>query len=84
MGDVVTDLQGRRSIIIGMDSKAGYQVIKARTPLAELDRYSTSLRSITQGRAKFKMHFQAYEPVPFELQRKLIDDYSKTTKEEYA
>jgi elongation factor G len=52
--------------------------------LAELEGYSSSLRSITQGRAKFKMKFQAYEPVPFDIQRRLIDEYSKTAKEEMA
>lgn len=56
----------------------------AKVPLAEMDSYCSSLRSITQGRAKFKMSFLAYEAVPFELQRKLVDDYSKTAKEEYA
>jgi elongation factor G len=78
MGDVVTDLQGRRSIIIGMDSKAGYQVIKARTPLAELDRYSTSLRSITQGRGNYTGKFAEYAPVPGDIQKKLAEEYKKT------
>ena len=59
-----------------------FQKIIAKVPLAEMDGYSSSLRSITQGRAKFKMNFQAYEAVPFELQRKLIDEYSKIAKEE--
>jgi elongation factor G len=71
MGDVMGDLQTRRSIIMGMDSKGSYQVIKARTPLAELDRYSTTLRSLTQGRAMFKQTFADYTPVPFEVQSKL-------------
>ena len=71
MGDVMGDLQTRRSIIMGMDSKGSYQVIKARTPLAELDRYSTTLRSLTQGRAMFKQTFADYVAVPFEVQTKL-------------
>jgi len=71
MGDVMGDLQTRRSIIMGMDSKGKYQVIKARTPLAELDRYSTTLRSITQGRGMFKQTFADYVVVPFEVQQKL-------------
>jgi elongation factor G len=71
MGDVMGDLQTRRSIIMGMDSKGSYQVIKARTPLAELDRYSTTLRSLTQGRAMFKQTFADYVAVPFEVQSKL-------------
>ena len=77
MGDVVTDLQGRRSIIVGMDSKGSYQVIKARTPLAELDRYSTSLRSITQGRGNYAGRFAEYAPVPGDIQKKLAEEYKK-------
>jgi elongation factor G len=75
MGDVVTDLQTRRSIILGMDNKGKYQVIKARTPLAELDKYSTSLRSITQGRGNYSGKFVEYAPVPGEIQKKLADEY---------
>lgn len=75
MGDVVTDLQTRRSIILGMDNKGKYQVIKARTPLAELDKYSTSLRSITQGRGTYNGHFTEYAPVPSEIQKKLAEEY---------
>lgn len=71
MGDVMGDLQTRRSIIMGMDSKGKYQVIKARTPLAELDRYSTTLRSLTQGRGMFRQSFADYTAVPFEVQTKL-------------
>ena len=78
MGDVVTDLQGRRSIILGMDSKGKYQVIKARAPLAELDKYSTSLRSITQGRGSYSGKFLEYAPVPGEIQRKLAEGYKAT------
>jgi len=77
MGDVVTDLQSRRSIILGMDSRGNYQVIKARTPLAELDRYSTSLRSITQGRGNYTGRFTEYAPVPSDIQKKLADEYKK-------
>lgn len=78
MGDVVTDLQSRRSIILGMDSKGHYQVIKARTPLAELDKYSTSLRSITQGRGNYTGRFAEYATVPGEIQKKLAEEYKKT------
>lgn len=83
-GAVMGDLQSRRAIVEGIDSEGHFQKVIAKVPLSEMDGYSSSLRSITQGRAKFKMHFLAYEAVPFELQRKLIDDYSKTAKEEYA
>jgi elongation factor G len=78
MGDVVTDLQTRRSVILGMDSNGNYQVIKAKTPLAELDKYSTSLRSITQGRGSYSGHFSEYAPVPSEIQKKLAEEYKKT------
>jgi elongation factor G len=77
MGEVMGDLQTRRSIIMGMDSKGRYQVIKAQTPLAELDRYSTSLRSLTQGRASFTQRFVDYVAVPYEIQQKV----SKATQE---
>jgi elongation factor G len=71
MGDVMSDLQTRRSIITGMDSKGSLQVIKARTPLAELDRYSTRLRSLSQGRASFNQRFADYTPVPYEVQQNI-------------
>ncbi|MCI0750500.1 MAG: elongation factor G [Flammeovirgaceae bacterium] len=71
MGDVMGDLQTRRSMIMGIDAKGNYQVIKARTPLAELDKYSTTLRSLSQGRANFSQRFAEFAPVPFELQQKL-------------
>ncbi len=71
MGDVMTDLQSRRAMIMGMDSSGNYQVIKAKTPLAEMDKYSTTLRSLTQGRASFVSDFSEYSPVPADLQKKL-------------
>jgi elongation factor G len=72
MGDVMTDLQSRRSIILGMDSQGSWQKIKARTPLAELYRYSTSLRSLTQGKGSFKSNFAEFAPVPNNVQEDLI------------
>lgn len=75
MGDVVTDLQTRRSIIVGMDSNGHYQVIKAKTPLSELEKYSTSLRSITQGRGSYSGRFAEYAIVPSDIQRKLAEEY---------
>ena len=83
MGDVMSDLQSRRSIITGMDSRNKHQVIKARTPLAELDGYSTALKSITQGKGKIKMTFAEFAPVPNELQKKLHEDYKKHAVEEH-
>src|SRR5690348_9407183 len=83
-GAVMGDLQSRRAIVEGIDSEGNFQKVIAKVPLAEMDGYSSSLRSITQGRAKFKSRFHEYAAVPFELQRKLIDEYNKTAKEEYA
>ncbi|GHN01048.1 elongation factor G [Cytophagales bacterium WSM2-2] len=71
MGDVMGDLQTRRALIMGVDTSGNYQVIKARAPLAELDKYSTALRSISQGRASFTQHLADYVPVPSDLQQKL-------------
>jgi len=75
MGDVMTDLQSRRAMIMGMDSDSGYQVIKAKTPLAEMDKYSTTLRSLTQGRASFNSEFAEYSPVPSDIQKKLAEEH---------
>ncbi|PHS52528.1 MAG: elongation factor G [Lutibacter sp.] len=72
MGNVMTDLQSRRSIILGMDSDGKYQTIKAKTPLAEMYKYSTTLRSITQGRGSFSTKFNSFELVPNNVQEELI------------
>ncbi len=77
MGDVMSDLQTRRSIIIGMDTRGNLQMIKARTPLAELDRYSTSLRSLSQGRASFTQRFAEYVPVPYEVQQSVAKQFQE-------
>ena len=72
MGDVMSDLQGRRALIMGMDSEAGYQKLQAKIPLKELGNYSISLSSITGGRASFTTKFASYELVPNDLQQQLI------------
>ena len=72
MGNVMTDLQSRRSIILGMDSDGKYQTIKAKTPLAEMYKYSTTLRSITQGRGSFSTKFSNFELVPNNVQEALV------------
>jgi elongation factor G len=74
MGEVMGDLQTRRSLIMGIDSKGNYQVIKARTPLAALDRYSTTLRSLSQGRASFTQKFSDFVPVPTDVQYKIAQE----------
>jgi len=77
MGDVMTDLQNRRSIVMGVEASGRYQVITVHTPLAELDRYSTTLRSLTQGRGTYTEKFHAYQPVPTELQHKLVSSHKE-------
>jgi elongation factor G len=77
VGDIMSDLQSRRSIILGIDSKGHYQVVRARTPLAELHRYSTTLKSMTQGKANFTLKFSEYAIVPRELQAKLTKEHTK-------
>jgi len=81
-GAIISDLQSRRCVIEGMDNEGHFQKISVKVPLSEMQDYSSSLRSITQGRAKFRLEFAEYSPVPFETQRKLIDEYHKTSKEE--
>lgn len=83
-GSVIGDLQTRRAIVEGIDAEGSFAKIIAKVPLAEMHDYSSSLRSITQGRAKFKMDFADYLPVPGEIQKKLIDDYNKVAQEEFA
>lgn len=81
-GAVIGDLQTRRAIVEGMDSEGHFTKVIARVPLAEMHDYSSSLRSITQGRAKFRLQFADYTVVPFEVQKKLQEEYIKLAKEE--
>ncbi|MDO8898568.1 MAG: elongation factor G [Bacteroidales bacterium] len=82
MGAVMTDLQGRRAIIMGMDSDGKYQIIRAKVPLSEMDRYSTSLSAITSGRGTYSMSFAEYSQVPSDVQTKLLKEYEEKLKEE--
>ncbi len=82
MGDVMTDLQGSRALIMGMDSEGGYQRIRAKVPLAEMNRYSTSLSSLTSGRATYGMKFAEYQQVPMDIQDQLLKAYEEEQKEE--
>ena len=82
MGDVMSDLQGRRALIMGMDSEAGYQKLQAKIPLKELSNYSISLSSLTGGRASFTTKFSSYELVPNDIQSKLIAEHEAETKDE--
>jgi len=83
-GAVMGDLQSRRGIVEGMDTEGHFQKIIAKVPLAEMHGFSSSLRSITQGRAKFKMQFDSYQPMSYEMQRKLSEEYNKTSVEVLA
>ena len=82
MGDVMSDLQGRRAMIMGMDSEAGYQKLSAKIPLKELSNYSISLSSLTGGRASFTTKFASYELVPNDIQQKLIAEHEAELKDE--
>lgn len=82
MGDVMSDLQGRRGMIIGMSSENGYEKLQAKVPLKEMASYSTTLSSLTGGRASFIMTFASYELVPGDLQNKLIEEHEKELNEE--
>ena len=77
VGAVMSDLQTRMAVVEGMAAEGHFQKITAKVPLAQMHQYSSSLRSLTQGRARFNMRFASYAPVAFEVQKKLIDEYSK-------
>ncbi len=82
MGDVMSDLQGRRALIMGMDSEAGYQKLQAKIPLKELSNYSIALSSITGGRASFTTKFASYELVPNDIQQQLIKEHEADGEED--
>ncbi len=82
MGDVISDLQGRRGMVLGMSSEKGFEVIKAKVPLAEMNKYSTALSSITGGRAMYTMKFSEYTQVPGEIQEAVIKAYQEEEEEE--
>ncbi|MEG2946293.1 MAG: elongation factor G, partial [Bacteroidales bacterium] len=78
MGDVMSDLQGRRALIMGMSSESGFEKLQAKIPLKEMSSYSTALSSTTGGRASFTMKFSSYELVPSDVQDKLLKEYEAT------
>ncbi len=82
MGNVMTDLQGRRAIIMGMEANGHMQQINARVPLAEMNRYSTALSSLTSGRGTFSMKYAEYEQVPSDVQKVLLKKYEEEEAEE--
>ena len=81
LGDIMGDLQTRRAMIMGMGADGHYQTITARVPLSELYKYSSTLRSITQGRAKFTRKFVEYQAVPNDIQKQLVNTHQKELTE---
>ena len=81
MGDVMSDLQGRRGMIVGMASENGYEKLTAKVPLKEMSSYSTALSSLTGGRASFVMKFASFELVPGDVQNKLVAELAVKDEE---
>ena len=81
-GGVMTDLQGRRAIVMGMDAEGKYTTLRAKAPLAEMNRYCTALSSLTSGRGTFTMTFSSYELVPTDVQQALLKAYEEAAAEE--
>lgn len=82
MGDVMGDISSRRGKISGMDAEGPFQIIKAKVPLADLYKYSTQLRSLTSGRGIHTRQFSHYEPVPKDIEAKVIEEYKKSKEED--
>jgi elongation factor G len=82
MGDVMSDLQTRRAMVLGMSSEKGFEIIKCKVPLAEMNKYSTTLNSITSGRAMYSMRFLEYAQVPPDVQEKLLKEYAEKDEDE--
>ncbi len=82
MGDVMSDLQGRRAVVMGMASEKDFEKITAKVPLAEMNKYSTALSSITGGRAMYSMKFSEYTQVPAEIQEALLKAYEEESEDE--
>jgi len=82
VGDVMSDLPTRRAVIQGIDAEGHYQKVNAKMPLAELDKYSSALRSMTQAKATYSAEFAEYQTVPPNVQQELIEAYKKSQEEE--
>lgn len=82
MGGVMTDLQNRRGIVMGMDPEGRFQKIRAQVPLAEMNRYATTLSSLTSGRATYSLKFNEYRQVPTDVQDRLLKEYAEQQGEE--
>ncbi len=77
MGDVIGDINSRRGRIEGMDDLGGGKIVRGFVPLSEMFGYSTDLRSKTQGRGNYSMFFEKYEPVPKNVQEKVLADKNR-------
>lgn len=82
MGGVMTDLQGRRAIVMGMDAEGKYTTLRAKAPLAEMNRYCTALSSLTSGRGTFTMTYAEYQQVPTDVQQALLKAYEEQQTDE--
>lgn len=82
MGGVMTDLQGRRAIVMGMDAEGKYTTLRAKAPLAEMNRYSTALSSLTSGRGTYSMTYAEYQQVPTDVQQALLKAYEEQQTDE--
>ncbi|MDD4141757.1 MAG: elongation factor G [Bacteroidales bacterium] len=82
MGGVMTDLQNRRGIVMGMDADGRFQKIRAQVPLAEMNRYATTLSSLTSGRATYSLKFNEYRQVPADVQDRLLKEYAEQSSDE--
>jgi len=82
MGDVLNDLNTRRGRVMGMDQRAGHSIVTAQVPLSEMQRYSTSLRAITQGRGIYSMKIIGYEQVPSHLAEEIVVQAKQEASEE--
>jgi elongation factor G len=80
----MSEVQSRRGVVEGIEAEGHFQKVSAKVPMAELDGFSSSLRSLTGGRAKFKMRFDSYVPMAYEQQKKLVEEYKKTYTEAFV
>jgi elongation factor G len=83
-GDVMSDLNGKRGRILGMNPEARYTVIEAEVPHSEVQRYAQDLRSLTQGRGSYQFEVSHYEPVPQNLERRVVEETKRSREEERA
>ena len=83
-GEVMSDLNGKRGRILGMNPDNGVTLIEAEVPLAEVQRYAQDLRSVSQGRGTYSLEFDHYEQVPANLEPKVIEEAKRAMSEESA